>query len=136
MTLNEILDILAFCHKWEVPSAQGYCLEYLNQAVERRELHPMLAFCIGRKFNQNRWLRDALTRLQQIPIVSWVDNPEILSWMSPHDMLIILRLRESAHMYRLEFACFQPSAVHTNHCQNQEECSFLWEISWVLTVVP
>jgi hypothetical protein len=136
MTPDEILGVLAFCHRWEVPSAQGYCLEYLNQVIERKELHPMLAFSIGRKFNQSSWLRDALTQLQEMPVISWADNPEILSWMSPHDMLIVLRLREHMHMYRLEFVCFRPPAVHTDSCEKQEECSFLWEISWALTVIP
>jgi hypothetical protein len=136
MTLNEILDVLAFCRRWDVSGAQGYCLEYLNQAIKRQELHPMLAFSIGRKFNRDDWLRDALTQLQEMPAISWADNPEILSWMSPNDMLIILRLREYAHMYRLEFVGFRPPAVHADGCENQEECSFLWEISWALTVVP
>lgn len=136
MTLDEILDVLAFCDRWEVPSAQGYCLEHLSRAIERKELHPMLAFSIGRKFNQTSWLRDALTGLQQIAVTSWVDNAKILSWVSPHDVLIVLQLREYTHMYRLEFACFRPPAVHTASCQDPQQCSFLWEASWALTVVP
>jgi len=136
MSQDEILDVLTFCDQWEVPSAQGYCLEYLNRAIEREELHPMLAFSIGRKFSQSRWLRDALNKLQQLPITSWVDNPRILSWMSPHDVLVIFRLREHIHALRLEFVCFRPPAVHTPDCKNSQECSFLWELSWALTVVP
>jgi len=136
MTLDEILDTLAFCHRWEVPSAQGYCLEYLNQAIERRALHPMLAFSIGRKFNRLSWLRDALTKLQRMPIAPWVDDPQILSWVSPHDMVIVLRLREYTHMSRLEFICFRPPAVHAAGCENKQQCSFLWDLSWALTVIP
>lgn len=136
MTQNEILDVLAFCDKWDVPSAKGYCLNYLDRAIERRELHPMLAFCIGRKFNRSNWLRDALGKLQQLSIGTWVDDQQILSWMSPEDMLIVFRLREHAHMLRLEFVRFRPSAIHAPGCKNQEECSFLWELSWALTVVP
>ena len=52
----------------------------------------MIAFTIGRKFSQSHWLRDALNELQQMPIVSWINNPRILSWMSPHDMMVIFRL--------------------------------------------
>ena len=132
----EILEVLTFCDKWDVPSAKGYCLDYLDQAIERRELHPMLAFSIGRKFERSRWLRDALNRLQQLPIVTWVDNPQILSWMSPQDMLVVVRLREHAHTLRLEFVCFRPPAIHAPDCRNPEECAFLWELSWALTVVP
>ena len=136
MSQDEILDLLAFCDKWDVPSAKGYCLDYLDQAIERRELHPMLAFSIGRKFNRDRWLRDALNALQQLPIRSWVDSPRILSWMSPEDMLVIFRLREHAQILRLEFIRFRPPAIHTPHCKNTVECSFLWELSWTMTVVP
>lgn len=136
MTQDEILDVLTFCDKWDVPSAKGYCLDYLDQAIRRRELHPMLALSIGRKFNRSRWLRDALNKLQDLPIRTWVDNPLILSWMSPQDMLIVFRLREHAHALRLEFVCFRPPAIHTQGCKNAEECSFLWELSWAMTVVP
>ena len=136
MSQDEILDVLAFCDKWDVPSAKGYCLDYLDQAIGRRELRPMLALSIGRKFNRSRWLRDALNKLQQLPIGTWVDNPRILSWMSPQDMLIVFRLREHAHTLRLEFVCFRPPAIHTPDCKNVEECSFLWELSWALTIVP
>ena len=51
MTQDDVLNVLAFCHRWEVPSAQGYCLEYLSEAIAQMRLHPMLAFSIGRKFN-------------------------------------------------------------------------------------
>lgn len=136
ITLDEVLDVLAFCDKWEVPSAQGYCLEYLYQAIKRRELHPMLAFTIGRKFSQSHWLRDALNTLQQIPIGTWVEDPRILKWTSPHDALVVFRLREYTHALRLEFACFRPPVVHAPECTNQHECSFLWEASWALTIVP
>ena len=54
----------------------------------------------------------------------------------PQDMLVIFRLREHIHTLRLEFVCFRPSAIHTPDCKNREECSFLWELSWALTVVP
>jgi len=136
MRQDEILDVLAFCHRWEVPSAQGYCLEYLNRAIERMQLHPMLAFSIGRKFNRMGWLRNALTQLQQIPIASWVNDVQVLTWTSPHDVLVVLRLREYTHMSRLEFVCFRPPAVHAPGCNDPVECSFLWELSWALTVVP
>jgi len=136
MSQEEILDVLTFCDQWDVPSAQGYCLDYLNRAIERTELHPMLAFSIGRKFNQSTWLRDALNKLQQIPIATWVESPRILSWVSPHDALVVFRLREYTHMSRLEFACFRPPAVHALDCKNKKECSILWEVSWALTVVP
>ena len=136
MTLDKILSVLSFCHRWEVPSVQGYCLEYLSQAIERRQLHPMLAFSIGRKFNQTNWLRDALTKLQRLPVTSWVNDAQILEWMTLHDALIVLRLREYEHMSRLEFVCFRPPAVHAPGCDNPEECSFLWELSWAFTVVP
>ena len=135
-TQDEILDVLTFCDQWDVPSAQGYCLDYLNRAIEREELHPMLAFSIGRKFNQSRWLRDALRQLQEIPIGTWVGKPQILSWVSPDDALIVFRLREYTNMSRLEFVCFRPPAVHSQDCKNQQQCSFLWEVSWALTVVP
>lgn len=39
-------------------------------------------------------------------------------------------------MYRLEFVCFRPPMVHTTGCQDVHQCSFLWEISWALAVVP
>lgn len=136
MSQDEILDVLTFCDRWEVPSVQCYCLDHLNRTIERKQLHPMLAFSIGRRFNQYHWLRDALTKLQLIPIGTWVEKPEILSWVSPQDVLVIFRLREYTHMSRLEFACFRPPAIHLPDCKNQQECSFLWEVSWALTVVP
>lgn len=136
MSLDEILSVLAFCHRWDVPSAQGYCLEYLNKAIAQRELHPMLAFSIGRKFDRPDWLRDALARLQHMPVSTWVDQPQFLPWVSTHDALIVLRLREYTHMSRLEFICFRPPAVHATGCQNSQECAFLWELSWALNVVP
>jgi len=135
MTQDEILDVLTSCGQWEA-SAQGYCLEYLNRAIERRELHPMLPFSIGKKFGQVRWLRDALNKLQLMPIGTWVNNPQILSWMSPHDMVVVFRLREHIHTLRLDFVCFRPLAVHYSNCKNSQECSFLWELSWALTVIP
>ena len=136
MTQDDVLNVLAFCHRWEVPSAQGYCLEYLSEAIVQMRLHPMLAFSIGRKFNQKGWLRDALRKLQEIPVTSWVDDPQVLEWAMPHDVLVVLRLREYTHISRLEFVCFRPPAVHATGCKNPQECSFLWDLAWALTVVP
>lgn len=135
MTQAEILEVLTFCDQQDVPSAQGYYIEYLNQTIEWTELHPMLAFSIGRKFNQSRWLRDALYKLRRLPIRTWIEDPRVLSWVSPHDMMITFRLREHAHKLRLEFICFRPPVVHNPDCRNMEECSFLWELSWALTVI-
>jgi len=56
--------------------------------------------------------------------------------MSPHDMTVVLRLREHMHLSRLELICFRPEASHTADCQNSQKCSFLWELSWALSVVP
>ena len=96
----------------------------------------MLVFSIGRKFNRIGWLQDAFNKLQQMPITSWADNTQVLSWASPHDVLIVFRLREYIQTYRLEFICFRPPAVHTAGCRNSQQCTFLWEASWALTVVP
>ena len=111
-------------------------MNYLNCAVNARKLHPMLALSIGRKFDQRLWLQDALTNVQRMPISTWIDDPTILSWMSPHDMTIALRLRENFNLSRLELICFRPDAVHAPGCWNQQVCSFHWELSWALSVVP
>ena len=51
-------------------------------------------------------------------------------------MIIVLRLREYMHLSRLELIRFRPGAVHTADCRNLQECSFLWDLSWALSVVP
>lgn len=96
----------------------------------------MFAFSIGQKFNQQHWLKDALTKLQKLPVSTWIDNPTILSSMSPPDMIIALRLREHTHLSRFELICFRPEAVHTDGCHHSKECSFLWELASTLSVVP
>jgi len=96
----------------------------------------MLAFSIGRKFHRKAWLEEALTKLQRMPISTWIDNPTVLSWMSPHDMIVVLRLREHMHLSRLDLICFRPEASHTANCKNKEQCSFHWDLSWALSVVP
>ena len=133
---ERILDVLRFCDKWDAPRVEYYCLNYLDQVVATRKLHPMLAFSLGRKFKRTSWLKDALTRLQEIPVSTWVEDSEILSWMSPHDMIIVLRLREHLHLSRFELICFRPPAVHTDRCKNLQECSFLWDLAWYFNVVP
>ena len=60
----------------------------------------------------------------------------LTSWMSPHEMTIALRLQECMHLSRFELICFRPEAVHTDDCRGLQECSFLWDISWALGVVP
>jgi len=37
---------------------------------------------------------------------------------------------------RLELIRFRPEAVHAGGCQNSQECSFLWELAWSLSIVP
>lgn len=101
-----ILNVLQFCDKWDAPSVQDYCLNYLDQVVAAWELHPMLALSIGQKFNRRHWLKDALTKLQHIPVSMWIDNSTILSWMSPHEMTITLQLRECMHLSQFELICF------------------------------
>jgi hypothetical protein len=136
LSQEKVLDVLQFCDKWDIPRVQDYCIDYLDRAVTARELNPMLAFSIGRKFNRQAWLKDALTKLQRIPISTWIDNSKILSWMSPHDMITVLRLREHMYQARLELICFRPDAVHADGCHNSQECSFLWDLAWGLSVVP
>lgn len=136
ITQEGILNVLRFSDKWDAPGVQAYCVSYLDRVVARKELHPILTFSIGRKLNQQSWLKDALTNIQRIPISTWINDSAILSWMSPHDMIVVLRLREHAYLSRLELVGYRPQAVHTPDCQNSEDCSFHWELSWALSVVP
>lgn len=136
ITLEGILDVLRFSDKWDAPGVQAYCLSYLDQAGKKKELHPILAFSIGQKFNQPSWLRDALKGIQRVPISTWINDPTILSWMSPHDMIVVLRLREHTHLSRLDLLSFRPPAVHTPDCKNLQACSFHWELAWAFSVVP
>ena len=71
-----------------------------------------------------------------MPISTWINDSTILSWMSPHDMIIALRLREHMHLSRLELIRFRPEAAHTDSCRNPQECSFLWELTWSFSIVP
>jgi hypothetical protein len=91
LSQENILEVLRFADKWDAPGIQGYCVNYLDRAITARELHPMLAFSIGRRLNRP-WIEDALSKLQRIPISTWIDDPVILSWMTPHDMTITLCL--------------------------------------------
>ena len=131
-----ILDVLRFSDKWDAPGVQAYCIDYLGRSITRKELHPVLAFSIGRKFNQKPWLKDALNNIQLTPVSTWIENPTILSWMAPHDLIVILRLREYTYLSRLDLVCFRPPAVHTSSCRNMQECSFHWDLAWALGVVP
>lgn len=136
MTEEGILNVLRFSDKWDAPGVQAYCINYLGRAITQKQLHPVLAFSVGRKFNQKSWLKDALRDIQRTPVSTWVENPVILSWMAPHDLIVILRLREYTHLSRLDLICYRPPAVHTASCQNLQECSFHWDLSWALGVVP
>ena len=136
ITVDGILNVLRFSDKWDAPGVQAYCITHLNRTRAMKLLHPVLEFSIARKFNQPSWVRDALTGIQQTPISTWINNTTILSWMVPHDMIVILRLREHASSSRLELIRYRPSAVHTSNCKNLDQCSFHWDLSWAFSVVP
>lgn len=136
ITLEGILNVLRFSDKWDAPGVQAYCLSYLDQAVTKKELHPILAFSIGQKFSQPSWLRDALKGIQRVPISTWINDSTILSWMSPHDMIVVLRLREHTHLSRLDLVSFRPPAIHTSDCKDLQTCSFHWDLAWAFSVVP
>src|SRR5882757_5166179 len=123
MTQDGILEVLRFSDKWDAPGIQAYCISYLSRAVAGKTLHPVLTFSIARKFDQKHWLKDALANIQRGPISTWIDDPKILSWMAPHDMIVIIRLRDHMYSHRLELARFRPSAVHVPECRNSVECS-------------
>lgn len=136
VTQEGILDVLRFSDKWEALGVQAFCLQYLAHEISMKTLHPILALAIGRRFGKRAWLKDALVGIQRVPVATWISNEAILSWMTPDDMIMVIRLRDYAHSCRLDLISLYPQAVHSSSCHRNEKCAFLWELAWTMSIIP